>query len=261
MSYKLIIIAALLASPLSANASLYDRGNGLVYDDVLDITWLKDANYASTSNYTQDNDNGVTIKSNGRMDWFEASNWAGQLEYAGFSDWRLPTLAPQNGSEYNFDVTYDGSSDRTYNLTQPERELAYMYYVNLGNEAAFLPDGSNNPTASQLNINTSFANGGDTNDIVSFENFFAYLYWYDSLVMEFNNGNEYAWAMGTINGMQEIYLHSENPWTPINTYYAWAVHDGDIANVSAVPLPAASWLFLSALIALFSRRQIKSTGR
>ena len=31
---------------LSANAALYDRGNGLIYDDVLDITWLQDANYA-----------------------------------------------------------------------------------------------------------------------------------------------------------------------------------------------------------------------
>ena len=39
---------------LSANAALYDRGNGLIYDDVLDITWLQDANHAKTSGYDRD---------------------------------------------------------------------------------------------------------------------------------------------------------------------------------------------------------------
>jgi hypothetical protein len=29
----------------SAQATLLDRGNGLIYDDVLNITWLQDANY------------------------------------------------------------------------------------------------------------------------------------------------------------------------------------------------------------------------
>ncbi|EGK72256.1 hypothetical protein METUNv1_01372 [Methyloversatilis universalis FAM5] len=39
--------AGTLASGV-AQAPLHDRGGGLVYDDVLDVTWLADANYART---------------------------------------------------------------------------------------------------------------------------------------------------------------------------------------------------------------------
>lgn len=49
------------------------------YDTVLDITWLADANYAQTSGY--DND--------GVMSWYSAMSWTTQLEYNGYSDWRL----------------------------------------------------------------------------------------------------------------------------------------------------------------------------
>ena len=31
-----------------ANATLWDRGGGLLYDDVLNITWLQNANYAAS---------------------------------------------------------------------------------------------------------------------------------------------------------------------------------------------------------------------
>ncbi len=43
MHRKALTLTALLVSSLSANAALYDRGNGLIYDDVLDITWLQAA--------------------------------------------------------------------------------------------------------------------------------------------------------------------------------------------------------------------------
>ena len=33
----------------SANAAPINRGGGLIYDDVLGITWLQDANYALTN--------------------------------------------------------------------------------------------------------------------------------------------------------------------------------------------------------------------
>ena len=63
-----------------ANAMLYDRGGGLIYDDVLDITWMQDANYAMTSGYDSD----------GLMTWSDAEAWVDQLEYQGYDDWRLP---------------------------------------------------------------------------------------------------------------------------------------------------------------------------
>ncbi len=41
----------------------------MVYDDVLDITWLADANYAQTSGYDSD----------GRMNFSAANTWAAGL--------------------------------------------------------------------------------------------------------------------------------------------------------------------------------------
>jgi hypothetical protein len=65
----------------TGNATLWDRGGGLIYDDVLDITWLQDANYAQTSGYDGD----------GLMAWGDAVAWADSLVYGGYDDWRLST--------------------------------------------------------------------------------------------------------------------------------------------------------------------------
>ena len=50
---------------ISATA-LIDRGGGLLYDDVLNITWLQDANYAMI--------NGDDVDES--MNWYEATTWA-----------------------------------------------------------------------------------------------------------------------------------------------------------------------------------------
>lgn len=63
----------------NVNAALWDRGNVLIYDDVLDFTWLQDANYAQTSDYDDD----------GILEWQEALDWADQLVYGGYDDWML----------------------------------------------------------------------------------------------------------------------------------------------------------------------------
>ena len=55
MSNLLRLVACLfVVISSSSHAALYDRGNGLIYDDVLNITWLQDANYAQTSGYDSD---------------------------------------------------------------------------------------------------------------------------------------------------------------------------------------------------------------
>ena len=92
-----LLVCALSTS--HAQASLFDRGNGLVYDDDLNITWLQDANFAAQDpNY-----------SNGAMNWDEAGQWASNLAYDdGFGDvytgWRLPSLTELNdllSTEFN----------------------------------------------------------------------------------------------------------------------------------------------------------------
>lgn len=75
---------------LSAEAALVSRLNGhAVYDTDLGITWLADANYAQTSGYDTD----------GMMTAQDARTWAAQLEFGGFSDWRLPM---SDGQSFRF---------------------------------------------------------------------------------------------------------------------------------------------------------------
>ena len=73
------ILIYALAVPVQAN--LIDRGNGLIYDDDLNITWLQDANLS-----------GVT------MTWPTAMAWADNLIFQGFDDWRLPASDACSGN-------------------------------------------------------------------------------------------------------------------------------------------------------------------
>jgi hypothetical protein len=71
----LVMTALCIAISVTANAALLDRGNGLIYDDDINITWLQNANYA-----------GIT------MTWADANTWAADLMFQGYEDWRLPVF-------------------------------------------------------------------------------------------------------------------------------------------------------------------------
>ena len=75
----LLFAVILVSGP--AQASLIDRGNGLVYDEDLNITWMADAHFAA----------GTGFFNSGMYDWYGARDWAANLIYGGYSDWRLPT--------------------------------------------------------------------------------------------------------------------------------------------------------------------------
>lgn len=104
-----LVFAGIMASG-SVQASLIDRGGGLIYDTVLDISWLKDANNAKTSGYDAD----------GKMNWSAANSWAANLTYAGYNDWRLPTA-----------LNYDGSAP-CYLYYCSGSEMGHLFYVDLG---------------------------------------------------------------------------------------------------------------------------------
>ncbi|WDE01799.1 DUF1566 domain-containing protein [Thalassomonas actiniarum] len=107
------LLLATLAASTQANANLIVRDGGMVYDDVLDITWLQDANYAKTSGYDSD----------GKMSWDEANAWADELVFGGFDDWRLFNAPVIDTTCTNFaaDVSYG------YNCTSSE--LGHLFYV------------------------------------------------------------------------------------------------------------------------------------
>ena len=75
-----------LLHSITANSALYDRGSGLIYEDVLDITWLQDAHYTVTSGYVHANlrqSDNVTenINGDGSVGWNAAKAWAEGLVY------------------------------------------------------------------------------------------------------------------------------------------------------------------------------------
>jgi len=205
----------------SSHAALYDRGNGLIYDDVLNITWMQDANYAQTSGYAAANAVGslnsgsTNLQADGRMGWDAAITWADQLKYGGYGDWRLAS---------------SGSSPTIgYNITNSE--LGHMFYNNLGNTAG-----------NSIYGNVSFSDMAASGGAESFLNVQGYIYW---LGEEYAPNTDAAWAFNNYDGYQ---------YNPIknDSRYSWAVRDGD---VSTVPVPAAASLFGSALAGLLVARR------
>ena len=91
----IVFFIVLLFSTTGVYAELHDRGGGLIYDDVLNVTWLQDANYAHTSGYDLD----------GLMNRNDAFTWADNLEYGGYDNWRLPSLRDKDDN-YPDDVGY-----------------------------------------------------------------------------------------------------------------------------------------------------------
>ena len=85
-----LMTVAGLGLPASSWATLIDRGGGLIYDSSQDITWLQDANFCAT-NPGDTACTGAGADLFGAMLWPEAKDWAVDLDFGGFDDWRLPT--------------------------------------------------------------------------------------------------------------------------------------------------------------------------
>ncbi|MBD9359185.1 PEP-CTERM sorting domain-containing protein [Methylomonas fluvii] len=219
---------------MPANAALLDRGNGMLYDTVLNVTWLQDANYAKTSGYDDD----------GLMSLTEAKTWTENLTFGGATNWRLASNSPINGVDFVFSSDfYSGSADQGYNVVSPNAELSYMFYVNLGLHGRYNTNGTprsdngvfGNGNLFELDAGGNVVGGADAGLIKNLQN---RAYWLNT-----NEGPASNWIFMPYDGWQGVYSNE-------NQLYAWAVHDGDVA---AVPLPGAVWLFGAGLAGLLAR--------
>lgn len=231
----------------AAQAELHDRGGGLLYDDVLNVTWLGDANYAKTSNYDAD----------GRMTWNAAKTWATNLSYydsvrkVTYDDWRLASNTPV-GADWNYRNSNAGTTDAGYNITSPHSELSYMYYVNLGFKGYYSPTGMRQP---DFGIFGNGLTGGERDDLGPngvIDNLQPWVYWSGAAYKEPGDPASYASGFNAGYGYQGY-------WGQNNEFHAWAVRPGDVA---AVPEPEAYTLLLAGLGLLggVAKRQRRSLG-
>jgi hypothetical protein len=221
--------AALQGRDLDGNLSTFEA----YYDTVLNATWLANANQGAGSSY----DDGAN-PSDGRMTWASAYAWADTLSFTDginvYDNWRLPGTLPVNGIGFNFNSAADGSTDVGYNISasgttyagSTASELAYMFYVNLGNPGFYTPAGV---------VSGCYVSPADTclDNVGPFSNLQAFLYWS-------NDAEGYvsdAWNFGMNDGGQ-----GADP--KHNQFHAWAVSPGD---VGAVPEAQTAALMLAGL--------------
>ncbi len=217
------LLLSVFSMPMLANAALHSRLGGQAYfDDVANLTWLADANYAATTGYAN-----YYGDLSAAMSCSQANTWATGLEVAGVTGWRLPeTLHP----DASCDHAYHG-----YNCIGSE--MGNMFYNVLGGSGGPYTD-----LASEYNHNANY--DLFTNIAQALPN--PGYYWSSTR----DESKPRLWHLYVFDMRSGYQLSKQG----IMGNHAWAVHSGD---VGAVPVPAAVWLFGSGILGLigFSKRK------
>jgi hypothetical protein len=265
---SIVLAAAATAIALPANAALQARDldkNGVIdayYDTALNVTWLANANLMASNsfglsygiNYGKDAylDRSV-IYNNGTSTWGGAEKWISAMNasnYFGFSDWRLPTVAPINGNAFIYNGTsYNGRNDVGYNISAPGTlyagskgsEMAYLFYNELGYKAYQDP-----VTGNYLQGGFGVTNNGPFLNLQN-SHYWSNTGWSDQF------GRPYwAWYFDTGIGYQST---DAKNYATTTADYALVVRTGDV--LAAVPEPETYGMMLAGLgmIGLIARRR------
>lgn len=237
---KILCASILILGSTSINATLIDRGNGLIYSTDLDITYMQDA-YAF-----------------GSMNRSSAQSFVDNLAYGGYNDWRLPSLS---NVDPGVDIT-DYFANRYLTIVPTDHnsfsgifagELGHIIYSE-GLDYVKTP------------------NAGQFGTIGIFDNVYGGGYWTSEDYLW--TGQPYEDPEGTAETVEKPFPRTPKTGFGWLVYFGgdkgerktllktnnsrgvWAVHNGDI-GASAVPLPAAAWLFGTGVIGLlgFARRK------
>lgn len=228
------LLAAALFAP-SAHAVLQGRdldaakaGYEAYYDTALNITWLAD--FGRVSSFDAD----------ARLSWNDAQSWIAGLNQQhlyGVDGWRLPKVAPVNGSSFQLGDTNNGSTDVGVAATGTgwgtASEMGHLYYVTLGNKGLCTPTVLGTDRCStQPGWSPTNKNFGPFTGLTTF------VFWSGTTVPGASNEAFYFYA----------YYGNQNVMDKAQTYSALAVRDGDIA--AAVPEPGTWGLMVAGLAAL-----------
>lgn len=209
----------------AAHAELNDRGGGLLYDDVLKVTWLQDANWAKTSGYHP----------TGKMSWAEANKWVRNLVYrdsvrnVDHKGWRLPKVEPVDGKSFNHQFRLEGITDEGYNITSTNSEFSYMYYVNLKLNGWWTKDGKHPPTFGVMKSWTAVWNGQA--NVGPVKNLQSDGYYCGSPDKPYPSPA--VWSFVTAEGNQRDGLRRPD------AAFVWPVHDGDLGAGGKNPATVA----------------------
>lgn len=219
MHTKPLVLALLAGLALSgtAQAALIDRGGGLIYDTLLDITWLQNTLYGAGSSYES---SGSPF---GTMTWANAVAWADTLVYhdsvrnVDYSDWRLPsTLQLDPSCSVQADASaFLGPYSSGYNCTGSE--LGHLFYVTGG-----------------LTAGESILSSATLTSV--FTNLRSDAYWTGLPTIH----PDVAWSFNTVQGWQGM----ENKGNPRS---AWAVRSGDVGAAPSGNVPEPATLLLLGL--------------
>ncbi len=191
-------------APLTPDGTDYQA----YYDTVLDITWLADANLASTNTFGVLGIGGIYPP--GEMTWDTANAWITAMNtanYLGVNNWRLPTVTDTGAPGCDF--AWAGT-DCGWNVDLATGEMARMFYSTLGNPAGYNSSGEIQPCFTS-GPQYCLANAGPISNLQLY-------YWY---------GTEYAPDISLAWG---FFLATGNQYVPGKDNYsnAWAVRPGDI---------------------------------
>jgi len=213
--------------------ALDDPRAAFFFDSTLNITWLADMKAASGSSF----DDGW-LNWDGLLTRSAARAWADALTLAGKDDWRLPAIL--NTGSPLCDLSYGGGTDCGYNV-QTEvggrySELAYLYYVTLGN-LAYCPPGSQTDPPCEIP-----QNGWGLTNTAHFTNLQPLIFWSGTeQVLTSSVGTDtFTFTFSMNGGIQLGGICSTCEFSAV------AVRDGDVL-VASVPEPATSYLAFLAL--------------
>jgi len=250
MANKTVLAIAIWVISNTSNAALYDRGNGLVYSDTLNVTWVNDPNLFRNMAYDSGNpsefiqqiisantgviydtpsslSDGIHLlkesdfsiyRTDEQFNWWGAQAFIGYLNsvnYSGFSNWRLPTLTPSTGSNLSLQWNVDPAN---------ESELGGLFYNELH------VGGTGFPTNSLFIRPEQWQR-----------------FW---LTNELDIDYRYAWSWsnyGSYPLFPELVFGFK-----YYTFSTWVVRTGDVVHPTTIPIPAASVLFGSILAGFFS---------